>query len=554
MWGESSRLSAARKESSHPANPANPANLSSPAMNVPMPPDRDSVVFEHKSRKFDEADAAFRALVDALEDYKTAVLRTAECGVAVATAMDTFFTQPDHKQKQLVGKFLQSQHAIRGKWLSDVEKTYDTEVLAPIKSRLDEIPKVRETIRARAGYKADMEKRHKKLLAERKRDTSRLRDKQRRLKEITNQYTMFHNRVIQSFNYIERNMGTFVTGPLRSLVTVISDFSKSTVESMEDVVKLVAETPPITTDMWPAPPLAFTAEDAGGIIGEEVWDGDYDFDDTELEAEYDEDKNDSEQHDPTTALGRVSSLLPPRGRVHSADGVSKNSGSLGGDQFGLDFSAVTSPRRGHSTSSAPADVSRPFSPAVSLPAFSSTAIGSQRDVNMGPSSVSGRISQNGQDTFLPPSSVASSTSTENVAHEAMRLSPRSAPSSRRRRQGEGKESVDTVGSMEGGTRTEVVMRVVAKYDFAPQETNELELRTGDVVEVTAMTDGGWWMGQKGRSCGYFPQNYTRELTAEEEIAYMNDRIRRGRRGHRRHDSGDSRRSGHTASQSSVHLL
>ncbi|KAI0565179.1 SH3 [Gracilaria domingensis] len=543
MWGESTLLSAVSKDSV------------AAAMNVAMPPEHDAVVFNDKSRKFDEADAAFRALVDALDAYKTAVLHAAECGVAVARAMDSFFTQPDHKQKQLVAKFLDSQLAIRSKWVSEAEKTYDAEVLAPIKSRLDEIPKVRNTIRMRASYKADMEKRQKKLQTERKRDTSRLRDKQRRLKEITNQYTMFHNSVIQSFNYIERNMGTFVTGPLRALVSVMAQVSNSTVDSMEEVVKLVAETPPLTTDMSPAPPLSSPAENVGGIIGDEVWDEDYVFaDDTEVEPEDEEDKNESEHIEPSHGLARASSHLPPRGRVHSADGVSKNSAALGGDQFGLDFSAVTSPRRGHSTSSAPAEMSRAFSPATSLPIFSSTANGSHRDIGVGPSSVSGRILQNGQDTFLPPSSVASSTSTENVAHDAMRLSPRSAPSTRRRRQREGKESVDTVGSLEGGTRTEVMVRVVAKYDFSPQETNELELRTGDVVEVTGMTDGGWWMGQIGRSCGYFPRNYTRELTAEEELAYMNDRRRRTRRGHRRHDSGDSRRSGQTASQTSAHLL
>lgn len=167
-------------------------------MSVTIPQEHDAAVFNEKCRKFDEADAAFRTLVDALNSYKQAVLSAADCGVAVAKAMDAFFTQPDHKQKQLVDNFLQSQLAIRANWITDAQHAFDAEVLAPIKSRLDEIPKVRETMRARASYKADMEKRQKRLQTDRKRDTSRLRDKQRRLKEITNQYTMFHN----SYNFV----------------------------------------------------------------------------------------------------------------------------------------------------------------------------------------------------------------------------------------------------------------------------------------------------------------------------------------------------------------
>lgn len=522
-------------------------------MSVTIPQEHDAAVFNEKCRKFDEADAAFRTLVDALNSYKQAVLSAADCGVAVAKAMDAFFTQPDHKQKQLVDNFLQSQLAIRANWITDAQHAFDAEVLAPIKSRLDEIPKVRETMRARASYKADMEKRQKRLQTDRKRDTSRLRDKQRRLKEITNQYTMFHNRVIQSFNYLERNMGTFVTGPLRALVTIMTQVSKSTVQSVHHVFSLVADTPPLTTEPSPAPPLA--TDDIGGIVGDEVWDDDFE-DESDPDPEPDDDRNEQdnpEQH----AFARVSSHLPPKStqRVHSADAASKNSNSLSGvEPLGFEVLAISSPRRGHSPSSAPAELTRSISPAISLPAFSTTANGSHRDVSVGPSSISGRISQSGQESYLPPSSVASSTSTENVGHDSQRLSPNGAPSFRRRRHGDGKGSLDTVNSIDGATKSEVLLRVVAKYDFRPQESNELELRTGDVIEVTATTDRGWWLGQTGRAHGYFPRTYTRELNAEEELAYLNDKRRRRRRGHRRHDSQESRRSGQTASQSSVHVL
>lgn len=524
----------------------------------PQPTDHLSV-FAEKERKFDDADTAFRDLIASLDAYKDAVRKAADCGVAVAEQMDKFFGSRDAEQKQLVTHFHHSQNAIRTKWIDHSEKLFDADVLTPIQSRLDEIPKVRDYVKLRSVALAEMQKRQKKLQSERKKDGSRLRDKQRRLKEISDRYAMFHDEVIQRFNYIDRNMGTFVTAPLRSLVVLMADVSKSTVESLEGVVKLVSETPPITKELSPAPAMASLTNSSGGIVDTEAWDDAYAFDD-------DDDVDDDDEHDapePTdadtdSASARASGRRPPRGRVRSADDATRGPNALlsGLDSnfsLGLDLSTATSPRRGRSVSSTPADSATLYQSNLPLPLGSSISTILQRDSQGAPGSASGRASHAGQEPFYLPSvgtSAASSTSTENIMQDGV-LKPHSAIGiehyDRRRYQREGRGSADTVGSGDQLVRNEVLMRLVAVYDFSPQESNELEIRTGDVIEVSAKNDSGWWCGRCGKSTGYFPKTYTRELTEQEELDYLAERRRRKRRGHRRQDSHESKKSGLTAS-------
>lgn len=539
MWGEASRSSQGKKD----------------ALGVVSNSQEDDIsVFTEKSRKFDEADAQFRALVDSLAAYKTAIMTATECGVAVATQMDKFFVPRDGEQKQLVTKFLDAQISIRAKWLSDSEKVFDADVLAPIKSRVDEIPKVRDYIKQRAAALTEMQKRQKKFQSERKKDGSRLREKQRRLKEISDRYAMFHDEVIQRFNYIDRNLGTFVTSPLRSLVSVTADVSKSTVDSLSEVEKLVAETPQITKELSPAAPMASLTDVAGGIVDVETWDDSYAFEDD------DDDDDDDEEQDPEdletdSASARASGRRPPRGRVRSADAIAKgpNALSSGLDAFNLDLPPASSPRRGRSASSTPADGTAVYSPTFPLPVAPNSNV-LQRETAGGPGSSSGRNSQLGQEPYYLPSvgtSAASSASTENIGIESSRISSIQTDPSQRRRRRDGKGSGDTVGSGENLVKSEVLMRLVGVYEFVPQESNELEIHVGDVVEVNSKNDSGWWCGQCGKSKGYFPRNYTRELTDQEELEYLAERRRRRRQGHRRQDSQDSRRSGHTASHSSA---
>lgn len=559
MWGESlpARASAGKKDA---------LSVTSSAATGPPADDGEEAIFADKARRFDAADDSFRALVDSLAAYKTAVLRAAECGVTVATNMQRFFASRDSEHNQLVTKFLDAQISVRAKWLSESEKSFDANVLAPIKSRLDEIPKVRDYIKLRSAALAEMQKRQKKLQTERKRDGSRLRDKQRRLKEISDRYAMFHDEVIQRFNHIDRNMGSFVTAPLRSLVVVMAEQAKATVDTLDDVVKLVEQTPPITKELSPAAPMTTLAEIAGGVVDPEIWDDSYAFNADDDEEDDDEREHDQDDLDSETASARASGRRPPRdatrGRVRSADAVAKGTTpSLSGidNSLGIDLSLVTSPRRGRSASSAPADGATVYSPTPSLPLLSSVSGGMQRELATPGGSISGRVVNAGAEQFFLPSvgtSAASSTSTtENLSPDAgMRGSAAQQGSFRRRRRRDGKGSRDTVSSGEIVPRSEVLMRLLAIYDFVPNESNELEIHAGDVIEVNAKNESGWWLGRLGKSAGYFPRNYTRQLSEQEELDYLAERRRRNRRGHRRQESQESRKSGPTPSQSSVAVL
>lgn len=520
----------------------------------------DEALFAEKARRFDDADNSFRLLVQSLAAYKTAILKATECGVAVATHMEKFFHSPDKEKNQLVSKFLDAQLAIRSKWLTESEKSFDADVVAPIKSRLDEIPKVRDYIKQRSAALAEMQKRQKKLQSERKRDGPRLRDKQRRLKEISDRYAMFHDEVIQRFNYIDRNMGAFVTAPLRSLVSVMADVAKSSVESLEHVVKLVAVTPPITKELAPSAPMTTLTDIAGGIVDHETWDDAYAFEDDDDDDDDERDNLDVDENDTDSASARASGRRPPRGRVRSAEAAPKAASLTGLDSAlpTLDLSQAKSPRRGRSASSAPADATTVQSPKFPFGLTSTVSGTLQRETAAAPGSLSTRGATSVHESYFLPSvgtSAASSTSTENVNLETGLRGPgKQGESFQRRRRRDAKGSGDTVGSGESVVRQEVLQRLIAMYDFSPRESNELEIRKGDIIEVSSRNDSGWWHGRCGRDTGYFPRNYTRDLTEEEQLEYMAERRRRRRRGHRRQDSHESKRSGQTAPHSSLAVL
>jgi hypothetical protein len=54
-------------------------------------------------------------------------------------------------------------------------------------------------------------------------------------------------------------------------------------------------------------------------------------------------------------------------------------------------------------------------------------------------------------------------------------------------------------------------KVVALFDHTIDEADELEFRTGDIIEVLDKNDDGWWKGKcKGKE-GLFPSNYVKPL-------------------------------------------
>mmetsp|Transcript_20377 Transcript_20377/g.18517 ORF Transcript_20377/g.18517 Transcript_20377/m.18517 type:complete len:465 (-) Transcript_20377:28-1422(-) len=54
-------------------------------------------------------------------------------------------------------------------------------------------------------------------------------------------------------------------------------------------------------------------------------------------------------------------------------------------------------------------------------------------------------------------------------------------------------------------------RVVALYDHEADADDELEFRTGDIVEVLETSDDGWWTGRFNGKEGLFPVNYVKVL-------------------------------------------
>ena len=59
-------------------------------------------------------------------------------------------------------------------------------------------------------------------------------------------------------------------------------------------------------------------------------------------------------------------------------------------------------------------------------------------------------------------------------------------------------------------------KVIASYDFKPQEAEELELKRGDIISVLDKKDPNWWMGEiirGNQTCrGLFPKTYVSPYT------------------------------------------
>jgi len=54
--------------------------------------------------------------------------------------------------------------------------------------------------------------------------------------------------------------------------------------------------------------------------------------------------------------------------------------------------------------------------------------------------------------------------------------------------------------------------VKALYEYQPSRSDELHIKTDDVITVVKYQDSDWWLGRldDGRQ-GYFPSNYVDEL-------------------------------------------
>ncbi|XP_032367293.1 CD2-associated protein isoform X2 [Etheostoma spectabile] len=62
----------------------------------------------------------------------------------------------------------------------------------------------------------------------------------------------------------------------------------------------------------------------------------------------------------------------------------------------------------------------------------------------------------------------------------------------------------------------------ALFDYQPQNEDELELKAGDVIDITEEVEEGWWNGNLNGRSGLFPSNFVKELDATVEDGDAND--------------------------------
>lgn len=68
------------------------------------------------------------------------------------------------------------------------------------------------------------------------------------------------------------------------------------------------------------------------------------------------------------------------------------------------------------------------------------------------------------------------------------------------------------GDVTSATVTPVVLgRCKALYNYTPKLYDELELNPGDIIEVHAKQDDGWWLGALRNQVGIFPATYVEEI-------------------------------------------
>ena len=51
----------------------------------------------------------------------------------------------------------------------------------------------------------------------------------------------------------------------------------------------------------------------------------------------------------------------------------------------------------------------------------------------------------------------------------------------------------------------------ALYEYKAAQSDELDLKPGDVITLTAKLEGGWWEGEMGDKSGVFPASYVEEI-------------------------------------------
>lgn len=67
------------------------------------------------------------------------------------------------------------------------------------------------------------------------------------------------------------------------------------------------------------------------------------------------------------------------------------------------------------------------------------------------------------------------------------------------------------GPINAAATVVVLGRCKALYNYTPKLYDELELNPGDIIEVHAKQDDGWWLGALKNQVGIFPATYVEEI-------------------------------------------
>lgn len=85
-------------------------------------------------------------------------------------------------------------------------------------------------------------------------------------------------------------------------------------------------------------------------------------------------------------------------------------------------------------------------------------------------------------------------------------------------------------------------RCKAAFSYVPQHEDELELKIGDVIEIIAEVEEGWWEGVLNGKTGMFPSNFTKEILTDSETPSL-DSQEENRSGRTNKDSPSSESDG-----------
>ncbi|GAA6082841.1 CD2-associated protein isoform X1, partial [Tachysurus ichikawai] len=54
------------------------------------------------------------------------------------------------------------------------------------------------------------------------------------------------------------------------------------------------------------------------------------------------------------------------------------------------------------------------------------------------------------------------------------------------------------------------------FEYVPHNEDELELKVGDIIEISEEVEEGWWSGIMNGKTGLFPSNFVKEIETSED--------------------------------------